>query len=319
MLRKQFLIALLGLSSIGVAQEQYLVDPRTRYPDANLTLPSTNDWPNLQVDMEFPPDCGESSYVGSGRLEGRRALVTGGDSGIGRAIAIAFVREGANVTINYLPEEEPDAQDLEDLLAGEGRSIVRIPGDLMNETFCEELVAEADRSMGGLDIVVNNAGYITQAVGPNIRYVNNYTTEEFERTMRTNIYAPFFITRAAVPRMPPGSSIVFTTSGTAINPLPFGWDYSGTKAMVITMAQGIAKQLVPQGIRVNAVAAGLTYTPFLTTEGYDTELMRATADEAPAGRLEQPVEVAHVFVNVVGDENTFTTGSVWGATGGLGL
>ncbi|KAL9035498.1 MAG: hypothetical protein Q9180_004830, partial [Flavoplaca navasiana] len=297
-----------------------LINPLTRYPDANLTLPlPTNPWPHLQIDMEIPPDCGEVSYVGNGRLAGRHALITGGDSGIGRAIAIAYVREGANVTINYLPEEEPDAQDLEDFLAREGLSLVRIPGDLLNETFCEELVAEAEQSMGGLDIVVNNAGYITHAVGSEIRYVNNYTTEEFDRTLRTNLYAPFFITRAAVPLMPPGSSVVFTTSGTAVNPLPFGWDYSGSKAMVIAMATGLARQLVPMGIRVNAVAAGLTYTPFLTTEGYNTSLVLETASESPARRLEQPVEIAHVFVDIVDDALTFTTGSVWGAAGGLGL
>ena len=145
--------------SANFSKERTLMDPRTVYPDANLTLPPiTNPWPHLQTDMEIPPDCGESTYLGSGRLTGRKALITGGDSGIGRAVAIAFVREGANVTINYLPEEEPDAQELAELLAREGRSIVRIPGDLLNETFCERLVAAADRSMGGLDVVVNNAG-----------------------------------------------------------------------------------------------------------------------------------------------------------------
>ncbi len=168
-------------------------------------------------------------------------------------------------------------------------------------------------------LTTNQFRYITHAVGPDIRYVNNYTTEEFDRTLRTNLYAPFFITRAAVPRMPPGASVLFTTSGTAINPLPFGWDYSGSKAMIIAMATGLARQLVPTGIRVNVVAAGLAYTPFLTTEGYNTSSMRETANRSPATRLEQPVEIAHIFVDIVDDALTFTTGSVWGATGGLGL
>lgn len=178
MIQRILVIALLGLARIGFAQgiwpitshytaqiidqfliESTIIDPRTRFENLNLTLPPITPWPHLQTDMETPPDCGETSYVGSGRLRHRKALITGGDSGIGRATAIAFLREGADVAINYLPQEEPDAQDLANFLANEGRSIIRIPGDLLNETFCEELVAEADRRMGGLDIVINHAGY----------------------------------------------------------------------------------------------------------------------------------------------------------------
>lgn len=165
----------------------------------------------------------------------------------------------------------------------------------------------------------NYDSYITDAVGTDIRFVNNQTTAEFDRVLRTNLYAPFFINRAAVPFLPPGSSILFTTSGTAINPLPYGWEYSGSKAAVNAMAVGLARQLIPLGIRVNAVAAGLVYSPFLLTEGYTTELMFEAIGRQAADHVAQPVEIAPLFVNIVDDSLTYTSGSVWGATSGLGL
>lgn len=282
------------------------MDARTRF-SPNITLPPPG-FPVLQSSFETPPDCGETSYVGSGRLRGRRALITGGDSGIGRAVAIAFAREGADVVINYLPGEESDAEEVVEVIESTtNSSIYRIPGDLRNETFCEELVHEAADLLGGLDILINNAGY--GRMSPNI---SSLSTESFRRTIETNIYAPVFITRAAVPLMPPGSSIVFTSSLIFQTPPYQLADYAGTKAFLLTFAQSIGMGLMPEaGIRVNAVRPGIVYTPFLPTQGQTTEHALRAGASSPLGRVQHPVDIVPQFVALVGNDSSYTYGGFY--------
>ena len=288
-----------------------LVDPRTRFNN-DYTLPDQG-FPGLQSNFDPRPDSGETSYVGTGRLRGRRALITGGDSGIGRAVAIAYAREGADIVINYLAVEEPDAQEVVALVEAEGRRIITIPGDITNETFCADLVERAAAELGGLDILVNNAGYAH--LHP---FIGNQSTAEFDLTFKTNVYAPFFITRAAVPIMPPGSAIVFTASGVAARPPPGLLDYAATKAVLVSFTKSLALQLFSYGIRVNAVAPGLTVTNFLSSQGDNTESIRMVGAETPAGRMEQPVELAPLFVVLAESSSSYTSGSVYAAGGGTG-
>ena len=230
-------------------------DPRTKYPKPPFTVQS-QPWPGLASRMEPRPDHGETSYVGSGRLRGRKALITGGDSGMGRAAAIAFAREGADVAINYLPEEEPDAREVVDLIRRAGQKAAPIPGDIRSEAFCQQLVQQAVSALGGLDIVVCNAG--RQQSVPSIL---DLTTEEFDRTMKTNLYAPFWIIKAAVPHLEPGSAIIGTTSEQAYDPSPDLYAYAQTKAATMNYIKSLAKQLGSKGIRVNGVAPGPIWTP----------------------------------------------------------
>jgi NAD(P)-dependent dehydrogenase (short-subunit alcohol dehydrogenase family) len=225
---------------------QDLQDPTTRYPKPPYKKQS-QPWPGLASKMDPPPDHGETSYRGSGRLAGRKALITGGDSGMGRAAAIAYAREGADVAINYFPTEEPDARQVMALIKAEGRIGLAIPGDLRDENFCKDLVAQAIKGLGGLDILVNNAGrQQTQAS------ILDITNEEFDATMKTNIYAPFWIIKAALPHLKPGSVIIGTASEQAYDPSPDLYDYAQTKAATMNYVKSLAKQLAPKGIRVNA-------------------------------------------------------------------
>lgn len=262
----------------------------------------------MQSDFETPPDCGETSYVGSGRLRGRRALITGGDSGIGRAVAIAFAREGADVVINYLPAEQSDADDVAAIIESTtNSSIYGIPGDLRNETFCEELVHEAADLLGGLDILINNAGY--GHISPNI---SSLSTESFRRTIETNIFAPVFLTRAAVPLLPPGSSIVFTSSLIFQTPPYQLADYAATKAFLLTFAQGMAVGLMPEaGIRVNAVRPGIILSPFLPTQGQTTEMAMQAGSGTPLGRIQHPIDIVPQFMALVVNDSSYTTGGFY--------
>jgi NAD(P)-dependent dehydrogenase (short-subunit alcohol dehydrogenase family) len=242
-------------------------------------------------------------------LAGRRALITGGDSGIGRAIAIAFAREGADVTINYLPAEQPDADDVQSIVESTSESrFFGIPGDLRNATFCEELVAQTVDEMGGLDILINHAGW-TNLEAPNI---TSQTIEVFERTMQTNIFAPFYITRAAIPYMQPGSSIVFTASRAADRPNYQAAHYAASKAFVRTYAQGLSASLMSEhGIFVNSVSPGIVHTLFLPTQGFTDEIANGQAALAPLGRVGQPIEVARLYVNLVENTQTYVNGANW--------
>lgn len=269
--------------------------------------------PGLTSKMTPRPDHGEKSYQGSGRLVGRKALVTGGDSGIGRAAAIAFAREGADVAINYLPVEEPDAREVVQLIRAAGRKAVAIPGDIRDEKFCNQLVANAARELGGLDILVNNAGR-QQAVDS----IADLTTEDFDSTFKTNVYAMFWITKAAVPLLAPGSSIINTTSVQAYDPSENLLDYAQTKSAQVAFTKSLAKQLAKKGIRVNAIAPGPYWTPLQVSGGQPQSMIEKFGSETPLGRPGQPAEIAPIYVLLASQESSYATGQVYGAAGGSG-
>ena len=263
--------------------------------------------------MDPGPVCGEKRYQGSGRLEGRRALITGGDSGMGRAAAIAYAREGADVAINYYPSEEPDAQEVIALIKAAGRKGVAIPGDLRDEAFCKELVNKTISQLGGLDIIVNNAG--RQQAAPNILDIS---TEEFDAIMKTNIYAPFWIIREALPHLPPGSAIIGTTSEQAYDPDGWLYAYAQTKAATMNYVKSLAKQFGPKGIRVNGVAPGPVWTALQVSGGTTPEKQQPFGSWTPLGRAGMPAELASIYVQLAASDASFATGQIYGSSGGVG-
>lgn len=291
---------------------EILQDPRNKYPKPPFREQS-QPWPGLARDMHPKPDHGEKSYKGSGRLNGRKALITGGDSGMGRAAAIAFAREGADVAINYFPSEEPDAEEVIELIKAEGRKAVAIPGDLRNEAFCRKLVDDAIRQLGGLDILVSNAA--RQQTNDSILDI---TTEDFDATMKTNIYAPFWIIQAALPHLKPGSVILATTSEQAMDPSPELYDYAQTKAATTNFVRSLAKQLGSRGIRVNGVAPGPIWTPLQVSGGATMEKLKQFGGQTPMGRPGQPAELASIYVQLAAGDASYATGQVYGAAGGSG-
>ncbi len=263
--------------------------------------------------MTPPPDHGETSYKGSGRLLNRKALITGGDSGMGRAAAIAYAREGADVAINYLPAEEPDAQQVAELIRKAGRKVALIPGDLREEAFCKQLVSQTISQLGGLDIIVSNAGRQHQ-----VESILDMTTELFDWTMKTNLYAPFWIIKAALPHLKPGSTIIASTSEQAYDPAANLYDYAQTKAATMNFVKSLAKQLGPKGIRVNGVAPGPIYTPLQISGGATEEHWRNFGGDYPLGRAGQPAELASIYVQLASQDASYTTGNIYGAGGGKG-
>lgn len=269
--------------------------------------------PGLASEMKPIPDHGETSYIGSGKLAGKRVLITGGDSGIGRAVAIAYAREGADVAINYLPEEETDAAAVITLIAAEGRKAIAIPGDIRSEAFCQQLVDQAVQQLGGLDIVINNAGRQQYC-----ETIEALTTEAFDDTFKTNVYAPFWITKAAVPHLQEGAVIINTSSVQAFNPSDILLDYAQTKACNVAFTKALAKQLGKKGIRVNAVAPGPYWTPLQSSGGQPQEKVAQFGASAPLGRPGQPAEIAPLYVTLASDECSFASGQVWCSDGGTG-
>jgi NAD(P)-dependent dehydrogenase (short-subunit alcohol dehydrogenase family) len=292
--------------------QQGLEDPRYKYPKPPFKGQS-QPWPGLAGKMDPKPDHGETSYKGSGRLQGRKALITGGDSGMGRAAAIAYAREGADVAINYFPTEEPDAKEVIELIRAEGRKAIAIPGDLTEESFCQRLVDEAVKGLGGLDILVCNAAL--QQTQPSILDI---TTDQFDRTMKTNIYAPFWIIKAALPHLPPGSAIIGTTSEQAEDPSEDLYDYAQTKAATTNYIRSLAKQLASKGIRVNGVAPGPIWTPLQVSGGATQEKLKEFGGKTPLGRPGQPAELASIYVQLAASDAGYATGQVYGAAGGSG-
>jgi NAD(P)-dependent dehydrogenase (short-subunit alcohol dehydrogenase family) len=288
-------------------------NPNNKYPKPPFKGQS-QPWPGLASQMDPVPDHGEKSYKGSGRLKGRKALITGGDSGMGRAAAIAYAREGADVAINYLPAEEADAQEVIALIQAEGRQALALPGDIQSEAFCQKLVADAVQGLGGLDILVSNAA--RQQTQPSILDI---TTEEFDKTMKTNIYAPFWIIKAALPHLQPGSAIIATTSEQATDPSAELYDYAQTKAATTSFVRSLAKQLAPKGIRVNGVAPGPIWTPLQVSGGATQEKLKGFGGDTPMGRPGQPAELASIYVQLAASDASYATGQVYGAMGGGGL
>ncbi|MFH8135404.1 SDR family oxidoreductase [Pantoea osteomyelitidis] len=267
--------------------------------------------PGIQADMAPVPDCGEKTYRGSGRLEGRKALVTGADSGIGRAAAIAYAREGADVAISYLPEEQRDAEDVAQLIRDAGRKAVLLPGDVSDESFCQKLVDDAREQLGGLDILALVAGKQTATSS-----IAELTTEQFRKTFETNVFALFWITKAAIPHLPAGSSIITTSSIQAYQPSPTLLDYASTKAAILNYTRALAKQVAEKGIRVNSVAPGPIWTALQVTGGQPQEKLPTFGQQTPMKRAGQPAELAGVYVYLASQESSYVTAEVHGVTGG---
>jgi NAD(P)-dependent dehydrogenase (short-subunit alcohol dehydrogenase family) len=287
-------------------------NPVEKYPKPPFDKQS-QPFPGLAGKMNPKPDHGETTYKGSGRLAGRKALITGGDSGMGRAAAIAFAREGADVAINYLPVEEPDAREVIALIRKEGRTALALPGDLRDEAFCEKLVMDAVEGLKGLDILVNNAGRQQQAAS-----LQDISTEDFDATMKTNVYAMFWLTKAALNHLPPGSVIIQTTSVQAYDPSENLVDYAITKAANLSFTKSMAKQLGPKGIRVNGVAPGPVWTPLQISGGATQEKVQNFGDHTALGRPGQPAELASIYVQLAASDASFATGQIYGAAGGHG-
>lgn len=287
-------------------------DPTKLYPKPPFKF-QPQPWPGLQSKMDPVPDCGETSYKGSGRLVGRKALITGGDSGMGRAAAIAYAREGADVAINYYPTEEQDAQEVIALIRKEGRKGIAIPGDLRDEAFCKKLVHQAIDGLGGLDIIVSNAGRQQAAES-----IVDVSSEEFDAIMKTNIYAPFWIIREAVPHLPPGSAIIGTTSEQAYNPDGWLYAYGQTKAATMNYVKSLAKQLGPKGIRVNGVAPGPVWTALQVSGGTTPDKQQTFGGWTMFGRPGQPAELASIYVQLAAADASFATGQIYGSSGGVG-
>jgi NAD(P)-dependent dehydrogenase (short-subunit alcohol dehydrogenase family) len=294
-----------------MAQDQHAPqDPRKQYPTPELKGGDQHH-PGLTGEMPDRPDHGEESYRGSGRLSGKRAVITGGDSGIGRAVAIAFAREGADVLISYLPEEEADAQETVQLIEKAGRTAVTVPGDIRDEAHCRAIIERAVSELGGVDILVNNAAYQMAQPGG----ITDITTEQFDRVMKTNLYAMFWLCRAAVPHMQPGGTIINTASVQAYQSSSALLDYATTKGGIVAFTKALAEDLAEQGIRVNAVAPGPIWTPLIPAT-MPAEKVKSFGEDTPLGRAGQPAELAPAYVYFASQESSYTTGEVLGVTGG---
>jgi len=284
-------------------------DPTEQYeqPDAEPRI----EHPGHTEDMRTEPDHGEDSYVGAGRLEGRRAVITGGDSGIGRAVAIAFAREGADVLLSYLPEEQEDAEVTAGHVRDAGRRVVLVPGDIRDEAHCGEVIERAVAELGGIDVLVVNAAYQMAQEGGLL----DITTEQLDRVMKTNLYAMFWLCKAAIPHLGPGASIITTSSIQAYQPSPQLLDYATTKAGIVNFTKGLAQQLAEQGIRVNTVAPGPVWTPLIPATMTGDKVEGFGAD-TPLGRAAQPAELAPAYVFFASQESSYVTGERLGVAGG---
>jgi len=288
-------------------------DPRDKHHDGEFPAQS-QEQPGLTSETTPTPDHGEQSYRGSGRLEGRRALITGGDSGIGRAVAIAFAREGADVAIAYLPQEQEDADATVALIEAAGRRAVALPGDIRDEDFATRIVADTVSQLGGLDVVVLNAAYQKDRDG-----IENLPTDGFDRVFRTNLYGMLWTARAAVPHLQPGASIIVTSSVQAFNPSPGLIDYAMTKAAQVAFVRALAEELGPRGIRVNAVAPGPIWTPLIPATGWGEGHVSEFGQDTPLGRAGQPAELAGAYVYLASEAGSYTSGAVLPVTGGKHL
>ncbi|SFE15659.1 glucose 1-dehydrogenase [Paracidovorax konjaci] len=286
-------------------------DPRTAGPRPPFTEQQPLKPPGAETDMHPQPDYGADSYRGSGKLQGRRAVITGGDSGIGRAVALAFAREGADVLIAYLPEEEGDARKTLGIVEAEGRRAVGVPGDIREEAHCNAIIERAVKELGGIDILVNNAAYQMSH-----ERIDEISAEEFDRTFRTNVYATFFLSKAAARHMPAGSAIINTVSVNADKPNKTLLAYASTKGALQNFTGGLAQLLADQGIRVNCVAPGPVWTPLIPST-LPIERAREFGKQVPLQRPGQPAEVAPAYVMLASDQASFISGATVAVTGGV--
>lgn len=291
--------------------DQYTMqDPVAQYPQPDIPK---QDQPKPGLDAKLLPkaDHGERTYRGSNRLQGRKALVTGGDSGIGRATAIAFAREGADVAIVYLPSEQQDADEVAKVIEDAGVKAIQIPADISSEGVCQKIIRTAVDELGSIDILVNNAG--KQIYVENIA---DLSSAQFQQTFAVNVFAMFWLTKAALPHMPKGASIINTTSIQAYQPSDGLVDYASTKAAIVAFTKALAKQLAPKGIRVNGVAPGPIWTPLQVSDGQPKEKLPKFGENTPLGRAGQPAEVAPAYVFLASQESSYITAEVIGVTGG---
>lgn len=296
-----------------MADRLTMQDPREQYPKPPFPE-QPQPVPGLAAKMEPEPDHGETSYKGSGKLTGRKALITGGDSGIGRAAAIAYAREGADVAIAYLPSEERDAQEVVALIEAEGRKAVTLAGDITDETWCRDLVKQAVDGLGGLDILVINAARQQYR-----ETIDQVSSGDFDRTMKTNLYAMHWIAQAALPHLPAGAAVITTASVQAYEPSAILLDYATTKAGIVAYTKALAKQLIEKGIRANVVAPGPFWTVLQPSGGQPTDKVSKFGEQSDFGRPGQPVELAPVYVLLASQEGSYICGEVYGVTGGAGI
>jgi NAD(P)-dependent dehydrogenase (short-subunit alcohol dehydrogenase family) len=294
-----------------MAENQHqMQDPTEQYPVMDIPE-QTQAEPGLDADLKPQADHGQTTYKGAGRLIGRKALITGGDSGIGRAVAIAFAREGADIVISHLPSEQIDADETIRLADCPDRKIISIAGDLSDENFCQQLIDRAASELGGIDILVNNAAkqiYVDD--------IENLSIEQVKETFTVNVFAMFALTKAALKHLPKGATIINTTSIQAYQPSSGLLDYAATKAAIANFTKGLAEQLAPKGIRVNAVAPGPFWTPLQPSYGQPTEKVTKFGQDTPLGRAGQPAELAPTYVFLAGQESSYITGEIIGVTGG---
>jgi len=295
-----------------MSRDQYtFVNPADLYADIDPKKQHQPE-PGLDADLAPKADLGEDTYRGTGRLAGRKALVTGADSGIGAATAIAFAREGADVAMSYLPEEEEDAARIAGILRDAGATVLTLPGDLRDRDYCRDLVAQTVEGLGGLDILVNNGG--KQVFNEDITTLPD---DQFDDTFATNVSAMFWITKAAVPHLPGGSAIINTTSIQAYSPSDILVDYASTKATINAFTKALAQQLAPKGIRVNAVAPGPIWTPLQVTDGQPQEKIAVFGEDTPLGRMGQPAELAPAYVFLASAESSYVIGETLNVNGGM--
>jgi NAD(P)-dependent dehydrogenase (short-subunit alcohol dehydrogenase family) len=297
-----------------MTEDQHSQETAERHPSPEQQEGQEQQHPGSGDAMDPQPDHGEETYRGSGKLRDRRAVITGGDSGIGRAVAIAFAREGADLVLSYLPEEQDDAESTAALVRQAGRKVELVPGDIRDEQHCTHIIETAVSALGGIDVLVNNAAYqMTQQDG-----LLGITTEQFDRVMKTNLYAMFWLCKAAVPHMPKGSAIINTSSIQAVQPSPELMDYAITKAGIVNFTKALAQDLADKGIRVNSVAPGPIWTPLIPAT-MPEEKVDSFGEQTPMGRAGQPAELAPSYVFFASQESSYTTGEVLGVTGGLPL
>jgi NAD(P)-dependent dehydrogenase (short-subunit alcohol dehydrogenase family) len=267
--------------------------------------------PGSTADMDARPDHGEETYRGTGRLDGRKAVITGGDSGIGRAVAIAFAREGADVLITHLDAEKEDAEETARWVSEAGRIAVTVAADLTEEENSRLVVERAVREFGRIDVLVSNAAYQMSQPGG----LDGITSEQFDRVMRTNVYAMFWLCKAAVPHMPAGATVITTSSVQAFQPSPHLLDYATSKAAIVNFTKGLGQDLAQRGIRANSVAPGPVWTPLIPAT-MNAEQLESFGAQAPMGRAAQPAELAPFYVFLASQESGYMTSEVVGVTGG---
>jgi NAD(P)-dependent dehydrogenase (short-subunit alcohol dehydrogenase family) len=289
-------------------------DPTQQYPQPEYPEQDQRDQhPGTEQEMDPEPDYGYDTYRGHGRLEGKTAVITGGDSGIGRAVALAFAREGADVLISYLPAEEPDAQETAQVVEEAGKRAVKVPGDISEESQCRTVVQTAVDEFGKIDVLVNNAAHQMTVSG-----ISDISTELLDRTFKTNIYAMFWMVQAALPHMQEGGSIINVGSIQAYQPSPTLLPYSATKGAIVTFTKGLAMEVVQYGLRANTVAPGPVWTPIIPAS-MPGETVSQFGGTSPMGRPAQPAELAPAFVFLASQESSFVNGETLGVTGGQPL